>query len=438
MIDKALEYSDNAGERERYLIKSLHASFAGDDEEALRILTEAASRYPDDKEIHFELSLVYGMELGDPNACIEHLKRVIDLDPLYSQAYNQLAYTYNEVGDFEKTIWAINQYISLEPDQPNPYDSRGDLYAYNGKLPEAMASYERAVEIEPDFWISIGKLGNMHLFQQDYGRARSCYARLLESPDAKIRSDGRLMLAYIPAYQGHFAEALEVLDDGLTADRMDGASGGPVATKHKLKAHLHLIRGETEAAIAEARLCLEVRERQIPLWAIYAKPLLVLTLARGGRFEEAESVAEDLKAQLEELGGEDLEWYWMVRGYIEWVRGDAATAAASLERIAEIDPSTAHYSRYALADAYLKLGRLADAVSELEKRLYRYDAYRAEIPTFVVRAHYLLGRAYEESGWYDRAAEQYDTFLEIWKDADPGIPEIEDARERMARLGKPS
>ena len=30
--------------------------------------------------------------------------------------------------------------------------------------------------------------------------------------------------------------------------------------------------------------------------------------------------------------------------------------------------------------------------------------------------------------------EQYEEFLEIWKDADPGIPEVEDAEERLKRL----
>jgi hypothetical protein len=45
-----------------------------------------------------------------------------------------------------------------------------------------------------------------------------------------------------------------------------------------------------------------------------------------------------------------------------------------------------------------------------------------------------LGLAYEKSGWHSKALDKYEEFLEIWKDADPGIPEVEDARERVARL----
>jgi len=73
-------------------------------------------------------------------------------------------------------------------------------------------------------------------------------------------------------------------------------------------------------------------------------------------------------------------------------------------------------------------------VRELEGALSRYDDDRAEAPIQAVKAYYLLGLAYERSGWKDRAIEQYEEFLDIWKDADPGIKEIEDTKARLARL----
>ena len=79
-------------------------------------------------------------------------------------------------------------------------------------------------------------------------------------------------------------------------------------------------------------------------------------------------------------------------------------------------------------------GRLADAVTMFEKALRWYDNPRAFEGLLSAKAHYWLGQAYEESGWRDKAIEQYETFLDIWKDADPGIEEIDDARERLARL----
>jgi hypothetical protein len=56
----------------------------------------------------------------------------------------------------------------------------------------------------------------------------------------------------------------------------------------------------------------------------------------------------------------------------------------------------------------------------------------------VVKGYYWLGLAYEKSGWTNKAIQQYEEFLDIWKDADPGIEEIQDAKDHLARLRKPA
>jgi len=46
----------------------------------------------------------------------------------------------------------------------------------------------------------------------------------------------------------------------------------------------------------------------------------------------------------------------------------------------------------------------------------------------------MLGRICEQKGWKGKAIEHYEKFLNLWKDADPGIAEVEDARKRLDGL----
>jgi hypothetical protein len=46
----------------------------------------------------------------------------------------------------------------------------------------------------------------------------------------------------------------------------------------------------------------------------------------------------------------------------------------------------------------------------------------------------MLGKIAEQQSDQVRAGENYRKFLDLWKDAAPGIPEVEDARKRLAGL----
>jgi tetratricopeptide (TPR) repeat protein len=431
---KAMEYIGKAGDRDRYLIEAVHVAFEGDVARSIEILLEGVKKYPDDKLIRYELALFYGNELERLEMTVEQLEAAVEIDPMYATAYNQLAYAYHFVGNFEKSIWAINEYISLAPGEPNPYDSRGDLYAYNGKVQEAIASYQAALEIDPEFPESVRKLGHMHLFLGQYAEAEAHYKRVASSAHAETRSRGRLCLALIPARRGRFGEALAVLDDGLTADRMDQYEGIYRAAKHRLKAELHLIRGERQQAVDEAGLCCDITGGFNVFLQMRYRPYYILALAEMGEFEEAERVARELGGDLLRTKSTDIEWQWIAEGLISQVRGDAHGAVASFEKVLDFDPTLSSDVRVMTGKSYLDAGMLADAVAQFEGMFVIFDDGRASTPTYAVRAHYYAGLAYEQSGWKDKAVEQYEQFLEIWKDADPGIEEIEDARQRLALL----
>jgi tetratricopeptide (TPR) repeat protein len=434
LMDRALAYLDNTSEKEKHYVKGQKAFFSGDYAEAIKECQKIVEHYPDEKEAFWTMGFIYTQSLQQPEEAIRHFSKAIEIDPLFKMAYNSLAYAYNEIGNFEKSIWAINKYISLAPDEANPYDSRADLYAYNGKLDQAIESYRKALEIKPDFYMSLPKLGHMYLFKREYAKAESCYKALASSSKKSTRSQGRTYLAYVPLYQGKLEEALNVLSDGIAADRMEQAERQDNVNKHFLKARIYEEKKNLEMALKEAEICTEIHKKAYPESPVNVRDFYAYILAESGKIAKAEEVVRALKRDIEEKNPALMYIYWMALGRNEQAKGNIKTAVTYKEKGDKEAPSPLFHVRFSLAKAYLESDRLGEAVAELEKALSRYDELRAFFAIWGVKAHYLLGLAYEKSGWSKKAIEQYEEFLEIWKDADPGIPEVEDAKERLKKL----
>ncbi len=83
------------------------------------------------------------------------------------------------------------------------------------------------------------------------------------------------------------------------------------------------------------------------------------------------------------------------------------------------------------AQSYVKKGELDKAVNEIKKSqaFYRYAHSRTYPQGF-----YLLGKIYEKKGDKPRAVQNYEKFLDLWKDADPDLPDLIDAKVRLAKL----
>ena len=144
------------------------------------------------------------------------------------------------------------------------------------------------------------------------------------------------------------------------------------------------------------------------------------------------NLTKNEKKDIEKKGQTSMVQYWWTIGFIELARDNFEEAVINFKKVAQV--SQYFDAIYLLGRAYLKAGSLGEAVAEFEKAISRFDDHRAESPIYSVKVYYLLGLAYEKSGWKNKAIEQYEEFLDIWKDADPGIDEVEDAKERLKKL----
>jgi tetratricopeptide (TPR) repeat protein len=86
-----------------------------------------------------------------------------------------------------------------------------------------------------------------------------------------------------------------------------------------------------------------------------------------------------------------------------------------------------------LALSYYKAGKLEGARQEYEG-ITKLSMGRADYGDIYAKSFYMLGKIYEQQGDTAKAIDHYEKFLTLWKDADPGLPEVEDAKKRLAGL----
>ena len=90
------------------------------------------------------------------------------------------------------------------------------------------------------------------------------------------------------------------------------------------------------------------------------------------------------------------------------------------------------YPAYVRGQGYLEAGRGREAAAEFQKILDHRGIVLAD-PVGAL-AHLQLGRAYLISGDRTKAKSTYQDFLTLWKDADPDIPILKQARAEYAKL----
>jgi tetratricopeptide (TPR) repeat protein len=435
--NRALEDPDKLSQKEQWFAEAMDQCIAGDHQRAVERYEKIIERYPNEKSAWHSMGLVYHVGLDNPEEALRCYNKVAELAPMYARIHNEIAYAYDRMGDGDRSLLAANLQVSLLPENVAALATAGRIYAKHGRLREAIEFYERALDIAPDYSDVVESLGNLYVLDRRYADAESCYVHLVRSANQNHRARGRLDLAYAVVHQGRLRDALRVLDDGIAADRMEGVESWsiwPVVRKRELRVLVNIERREYEDALEEARQITQMVMEADPEHKSNLLTWQVAALANAGKYEQAERTAKALRERMEQQGDADLIDHWFSRGTIELLKGNPDVAAMHIETALSKSDEPSPLHEYLLAKAYLESGRSADAVTQLERMLSRYDDAKAFYALFSVKGHYLLGIAYEQSGWNSRAIDQYEEFLDIWNEADPDLNVVDDARRRLANL----
>jgi serine/threonine protein kinase/Tfp pilus assembly protein PilF len=447
----AKKYSQKATEKERLYIEASYANIVkGDHEKQFRLLSELVQKYPEEKYAHSELAFYYEGQRQYQEA-IEAYNKAIALDPNFGHAINQAAYNYAQMGNIEKAIEYFERYASVNPGLPNPVDSIAELNLRMGKLDEAIAKYKEALAIRPDFYSSCKGLAYCFALKEDYPEAMNWIDQFIErAPTPTAKWEGFWLKGYFDYLLGRWDRSLaEYLAIRKQAEKAEFSYG--VATIDWITGYIYLDLGQFDLAWKSFQGWLNYRLKQNP--ATRTANTAQDGFQRGWlNFKQGK--IDGAKARLAEIGpllsALDLAnkknitfLYELLNAEVLLAEGAADRAVALAEKIVFLDPPLMNTANLAitnqpflkdvLARAYWKKGELDKAVSEY-KRLMTIDPKNDLRFLIHPLYHYRLGRIYEEKSEKALAREQYQKFLEHWKDADPSHPEIADAKKRVAAL----
>jgi serine/threonine protein kinase/Flp pilus assembly protein TadD len=429
-------------------------------------------------------------------AAVPFLQRAIQLDPKFAMAYARLGSTYanlgestlaaentrkayemrqgvsegekfyleshyyqNVMGDQEKARKVYRLWAESYPRDWRPFPPLFVIYSVLGQYKEADAQAREAFRLYPNSGMNYTNMvvSNRNLNHLDEARAMAVAApaKILDSPGmhftlyylAFLRNDsagmtqqlswatGKLgvedmvfaMAADTAAYSGQLGKAREFSRRAVTS--AERAEKKEVAAGY-----------EAHAAWIEALFDFpaEVEQRARAALSRSTAPRVEyeagLALARTRQPIVAQKLAADLSTRFSENTAVQFNYVPAIRAQIALSANDSAKAldAIGVSTPYELGSSGGLYPVYLHGEAALAARKGNEAAAEFQKIL---DNRGVVVNSPVAPLAYLqTGRAYALQGDIDKARAAYQDFLTLWKDADPDIPILKQAKAEYAKL----
>jgi len=393
---KAYELRDRVSERERYYIEAqYHGTVTGDVERSFQTYLQWIQTYPDDDIPHANLGNIYQL-----------------------------------MGQYEKAAAEAREDLRITPDDSVGFSNLVDCYFALYRLDESKAAFDQAIASKLD-GAQLRQMGYYVAFLQGN---RAGMAEQLAWATGKAGSEDILLSVQsdTEAYFGRLAKARELSQRAVdSAKRADAKETAAI--------------WEVNSALREAALGNAVQARRDAATALALEPgrdvrlLAALSLAQAGADEDARKLSDKLNQDfpLDTM----IQRYWLptINAVLEFNRDHAQQAVQLLQPASAYElgePSQfifgTMYPVYVRGQAYLKARQGQQAAAEFQKFL-DHRGITANFPLGAL-AHLGLARAYALSGDTAHARIAYQDFFGLWKDADPDIPILKEAKTEYDKL----
>jgi serine/threonine protein kinase/tetratricopeptide (TPR) repeat protein len=410
------------------------------------------------------LAVSYG-NLSQPSLALAYATKAYQLRDRVSER-EKLRITadyFRAIGDLEKEAQTYELWIANYPNDAVPHNNLAAAYGNMGQLDKALAEQQETVRLQQD---DVTDFTNLALDYINLGRLDDAKATFDQAKAKKLESGASHEVLYLLAFLGGETALMEQqvawaagkpgVEDLLLSMQSDTeAYHGRLshARDFTRRAVDSAVRADSKESAALWQVNTALREAELGNIALAkqgvsaalalspgrdVKVAAALTLARAGDTPRAKALAEELEKNYPDSTMLKLYWRPTITAAIELSKGNSSQVAVDLEAATPYELGQAGgfinyvYPAYVRGQAYLLAHNGTAAAAEFQKLL----DHPGLVGNFVTGAlaHLQLGRAYAMTGENGKAKAAYQDFFSVWKDADPDIPILKEAKAEYAKL----
>jgi eukaryotic-like serine/threonine-protein kinase len=384
----------------------------------------------------------YQIVTGDLDKAARAFREEIESYPREYREYGNLGTVYGEQGQYEKAAEITRQLLLLAPDRQSVYANLVNYTLALQRFDEALKIIHETQARKIDDGVFHDALYGLAFLGADSAAMGEQQRWFAGKPEENF---GLALASDTEAYGGHLAKARGVTKQAVeTALGADSKESGAI--------------WQANAALREAAYGNAAQARQSAAAALKLVPTsqsveveAALGFAMAGDTSRAESLAQDLNkrfpldTQMQSL------WLPAIRGQLALDRKNPADALSDLQlaappielgQITFVANISCLYPTYIRGEAYLAAGQGSAAAAEFQKILDHsgivWNCWTGALARLgAARANALESRTSQGTGADAarvRALVAYKDFLTLWKDADPDIPILKEAKAEYAKL----
>ncbi len=357
------------------------------------------------------------------------LEKYLEMLELWKRTYpraavphNNLAYKYNELGQFDKALEEAREAIRLNPNSASGYSLLAGAFVGLNRFDEAQEIIGQALAQKLETTIMHRTLYKIAFVQGDATTMQQQIEWTKGKPDEYVAQNWQ---AETVAFSGQLRKAKEFSNHAFE-----------LAAARDLKDVAAQIAAGAAARDALFRDCRLIKQQTAKALGIsHRQPTMVAAgnaLATCGEISQAQTIIDELVKRFPNDTLLNKIQMPLVRARIELQRGNPAQAIQLLETTGIYEGAALFPIAYLRGQSYLNQQSGTEAAAEFQKIL-DHRSWQTASPLYPL-AHLGLARAAALSGDTTKASKAYQDFFALWRDADPDIPILQEARREYEKL----